>query len=81
MKTKRKFPTNQLLPVSKFYKSIGRNRGMANIIIDIFEEMLEQKAIFIPDEYRTGDESEACLYGQTYFELLDQITNLLDDYY
>lgn len=81
MKTKRNLPTNQTLPESELFQSIGRNRGIAIMIIDIFEEMLDQKCISIPDKYRTGDESEACLYGQTYSELQDQITNLLDDYY
>ena len=74
-------PANHTLPESELFQSIGRNRGIAIMILDIFEEMLEQKCISIPDEYRTSDESETCLYGQTYSELQDQITNLLDDYY
>lgn len=46
--------------------SIGQHRGVAIRILDIFEEMLEQKQIMIPDEDRLGAESEANLYGMTY---------------
>lgn len=46
--------------------SIGKHRGVAIRILDIFEEMLESKGISIPDEDRTGEESEACLYGTTH---------------
>lgn len=55
-------------------------RGLAISILDIFEDMLDEKGIMIPDEDRTGDESEACLYGTTYAELEDQITELLSNY-
>ena len=33
------------------------------------------------DEDRTGDESEACLYGMTYANLEDEIAKLLGWYY
>ena len=44
--------------------SVGNHRGVAIRILDVFEEMLESKGILIPDEDRTGDESEA--FGSAY---------------
>ena len=61
--------------------SIGKHRGVAIRILDIFEEMLESKGISIPDDDRTGEESEACLYGMTYAELENEISELLSRYY
>lgn len=61
--------------------SVGKHRGVAIRILDIFEEMLENKGVSIPDEDRTGDESEACLYGMTYADLENAIEELLGRYY
>lgn len=61
--------------------SIGKHRGVAIRLLDIFEEMLERKGITIPDEDRTGEESEARLYGMTYATLEDDISDLLRRYY
>ena len=61
--------------------SIGKHRGVAIRILDVFEEMLKNKGISIPDEDRTGDESEACLYGMTYADLENAIEELLSRYY
>lgn len=61
--------------------SIGKHRGVAIRILDVFEEMLESKGISTPDEDRTGAESEARLYGMTYAELENEITELLSRYY
>ena len=61
--------------------SIGKHRGVAIRILDIFEEMLESKGISIPDEDRTGAESEACFYGMTYADLENEIEELLSKYY
>ena len=60
--------------------SHGKTRGIAIKILDIFEDMLEEKGIKIPDYCREGNEDEACLYGTTYFKLEDKITELLCDY-
>ena len=38
-------------------------------IVELFEELLEAHDITIPDEDRTGDESEARIYGATYSDL------------
>lgn len=62
------------------FESLGKTRGIAVAILDIFEDMLADKGIIIPDIAREGDEDEACLYGETYFELEDAITELLCDY-
>ena len=61
--------------------SIGKHRGVAIRILDIFEEMLEDKGLSIPDEDRTGDESEARLYVITYADLENAIEELLRAYY
>lgn len=54
-----------------------KERKIAIMILDIFEDMLEEKGIMIPDEDRTGDDGEACLYGMTYANLEDEIYSLL----
>lgn len=61
--------------------SVGKYRGVAIRILDVFEKVLESKGISIPDEDRTGDESEACLYGITYGTLEDEVSDLLGQYY
>lgn len=72
---------NRILSENAWLASIGKHRGVAIRILDIFEEMLENKGISIPDEDRTGDESEACLYGMTYADLENEIAELLGRYY
>lgn len=57
-----------------------KERKIAIMILDIFEDMIEEKGIMIPDEDRTGDEGEACLYGITYANLEDEIYSLLCEY-
>ena len=66
--------------MNNLFESVGKTRGIAIMILDMFEDMLADKGIVIPDEDREGDEDEACLYGSTYYELEDQITELLCDY-
>ena len=46
-------------------------------IVELFEELLEKHDITIPDEDRTGDESEARLYGFTYWDLEDEVVSVL----
>ena len=53
-------------------------RTLADEILDLFESVLEENDISIPDEYRTGEETEARLYGETYYWLEDQITELIE---
>lgn len=59
------------------FRDHGKARGLAIMILDIFEDMLDKKGIMIPDDDRTGDEGEACLYGCTYGDLEEEITYLL----
>lgn len=66
--------------MEELFESVGKTRGIAIMILDIFEGMLDDKGIIIPDEDREGDEDEACLYGTTYYELEDEITELLCNY-
>lgn len=66
--------------MNTLFESMGKTRGIAIMILDIFEGMLADKGIMIPDDDREGDEDEACLYGSTYYDLEDQITELLCDY-
>ena len=66
--------------MNTLFESMGKTRGIAIMILDIFDGMLDEKGIMIPDEDREGDEDEACLYGSTYYELEDAITELLCDY-
>ena len=48
-------------------------KEVANSIIDLFEDLLDDYDISIPDEDRTGDDGEARLYGMTYDKLLTQV--------
>ena len=71
----------RILSEDAWLASVGKHRGVAIRILDVFEEMLENKGISIPDEDRTCDESEACLYGMTYADLENAIEELLSRYY
>ena len=66
--------------MDNLFASVGKTRGIAIMILDIFEDMLDEKGILIPDEDRTGDEGEACLYGTTYADMEDKIYELLCEY-
>lgn len=46
-------------------------------ILDIFEDFLEDKGVWIENEDRTGDEGEAILYGMDYGRLYEEINSLL----
>lgn len=52
-------------------------REYSTEIVELFEELLEKHDITIPDEDRTGDESEARLYGCTYWDLEDEVVHIL----
>lgn len=66
--------------MDELFENMGKTRGIAITILDMFEDMLAEKGIKIPDVAREGDEDEACLYGETYFDLEDAITELLCEY-
>jgi len=52
-------------------------RQIANEICEQFEELLDKHNIDIPDDDREGNEEEAHIYGMTYAELEDRITDIL----
>lgn len=54
-----------------------RLRSFSADICDVFEDLLDKYNITIPDEDRTGDESEAKLYGMEYSDTEDYITQIL----
>lgn len=64
----------------QLFEDMGKPYGLAIMILDIFEDMLDEKGIMIPDEDRTGAEGEACIYGMTYGELEEEIAALLSKY-
>ena len=49
----------------------------ADDIIDIFEEMLDRLDITLPDKWREGEEDEARIFGDTYYELENKIVERL----
>ena len=49
----------------------------ADDIIDIFEELLDSLDITLPDQWREGEENEARIFGDTYYELENKIVERL----
>ena len=49
----------------------------ADDIIDIFEELLDRLDITLPDKWREGEEDEARIFGDTYYELEEKIVERL----
>jgi len=50
-------------------------------IIDIFEEVLQENNMYIPDVDREGnEEEEACIYGYTYYMIEEKLKDLLVQY-
>lgn len=49
-------------------------------IIELFENILSNHNILIPDEDRIGDADEACIYGMTYHKLEEDVTSLLSEF-
>ena len=49
----------------------------ADDIIDIFEELLDRLDITIPDKWREGEENEARIFGDAYYELENKIVERL----
>lgn len=55
------------------------HQSLTLAIIDIFEDILEEKDISLPDPYREGNEGEARIFGETYVELELAIRKLLSN--
>ena len=49
----------------------------ADDIIDIFEELLDSLDITLPDKWREGEEDEARIFGDAYYELENKIVERL----
>jgi hypothetical protein len=54
------------------------SKQIAHSIIDVFETELESKDITLPDEHRTGEPTEARIFGITYYYFEDSIIEELD---
>lgn len=70
----------EITDVQEVDNGVGKTRGVAIAILDMFEDILDENGIMIPDEDRTGADGEACLYGMTYANLENRIVELLVDY-
>ena len=63
-------------------KNTVRARQYAQSICEMFEEILEKHDITVPDPNRDSQgegEEAARIYGETYFNLEDDITNMITD--
>lgn len=49
-------------------------------IINIFEEFLNEKGIYIENDERCGDIGESIIYGSDYGELQSSLEQLLDEW-
>ena len=57
---------------------MSKNRTTAILILGKFENLLAQHNIMIPDAHRMGEDDEACIFGETYYALEDEIVDLLN---
>ena len=60
---------------------IEKEREIAIEIIKEFEELLNRKGIQIPSQDREGKPEEACLYGSEYYEIEDEVTDILKKHF
>ncbi len=58
-------------------KEMLKIRNTSAEICDLFEELLDKHDITIPSDDRTGEESEARIYGKPYYDLEDSVTELI----
>jgi hypothetical protein len=52
-------------------------RECAAEICDVFEELLADHGILIPNDEREGEEDEACLFGDDYYWTEDSVVEIL----
>lgn len=55
-------------------------RNLSADICGVFEDLLDRFDITLPDKDREGDEDEARIYGDTYSEMEDEVTGMLEDF-
>ena len=72
----RVFDVNIWLQYCKNYDDVDL-RNTAADLIDIFEELLDRLDIALPDKWREGEEDEARIFGDTYYELENKIVERL----
>ena len=72
----RVFDVNIWLKYCKNYDDTDL-RNTADDIIDIFEELLDRLDITLPDKWREGEEDEARIFGDVYYELENKIVERL----
>lgn len=65
--------------VAREHKTI-KLREYSVDICELFEDLLEEHDISIPDEDREGRPEEARLYGATYADLEYKVLNILNDF-
>lgn len=75
--------------IKDYYKELNRKEeentmnttnnliDTADDIIDIFEELLDRLDITLPDKWRNGEEDEARIFGDAYYELENKIVERL----
>lgn len=52
---------------------------LAILILESFEDLLTKHGIKLPDDQRTGDSDEAAIYGEDYYNLEDEIVEILEN--
>lgn len=57
-----------------------RNKEMAVSIVDVFEALLDEHSIIIPDTDRPAG-NDTPIYGHTYGRLIDDISEMIDRCY
>ena len=72
----RVFNVNMWLDYCRNYDDVDL-RNTADELIDIFEELLDRLDIALPDKWREGEEDEARIFGDTYYELENKIIERL----
>lgn len=50
-------------------------------IVELFEDLLDEYGMMVPDDDRRGDEGEAPIYGCTWANLVDDIAYFLEQHY
>jgi len=66
-----------MLKTKKRQRKCITDKEFAEEIIEIFEEKLEELNISLPDKCREGNEDESRIYGKTYYDLRDEIEDLI----
>ena len=54
-------------------------RELAVLIIEKFEDFLDEKGIVIPNEEKAEDDAASNIYGSDYYKLEDEIMDLLGE--